>query len=63
MTKRYYFDSAIMPAIFWIDLDKVDLKAGAPPKKIDVDGRKVLAGEVSAELKKAKPLVWLKAKK
>ena len=52
--KRYYFESAIMPSVFWVDLEKVDLKPGASPKKVDINGPKVLAGEVSAEFEPAK---------
>ncbi len=44
--KRYYFESAIRPAVIQVDLDKVDLAAGATPKKIDVLGPKALASEV-----------------
>jgi penicillin V acylase-like amidase (Ntn superfamily) len=58
--KRYYFESTIKPAIFWVDLDKVDLKAGATPMMIDVNGPKVLAGEVSDEFEPAEPFKWLK---
>jgi penicillin V acylase-like amidase (Ntn superfamily) len=57
--KRYYFESAIMPSVFWVDLEKVDLKPGASVKKIDINGPKVLAGEVSAEFEPAKPFRWL----
>jgi penicillin V acylase-like amidase (Ntn superfamily) len=59
--KRYYFESAIKPAVFWVDLEKVDLKPGARPMVIDVNGPKVLAGEVSAEFAPAKPFEWLKS--
>jgi len=57
--KRYSFESAIMPSVFWVDLEKVDRKPGASPKKIDINGPKVLAGEVSAEFEPAEPFGWL----
>jgi penicillin V acylase-like amidase (Ntn superfamily) len=57
--KRYYFESAVLPAVFWVDLDKVDLKPGASPKMIAIERGKPLAGEVSAHLKEAKPFKWL----
>ncbi len=57
--KRYYFESAIMPSVFWVDLEQVDLKPGASSKKVDINGPKVLAGEVSAEFEPAKPFGWL----
>jgi len=58
--KRYYFESTIKPAVFWVDLDKVDLKPGATPKMIDVNGPKALAGEVSGEFEPAQPFEWIK---
>ncbi|WP_430388901.1 linear amide C-N hydrolase [Dyella sp. 20L07] len=45
----YYFDSATRPNTFWIDLHKLDLKPGAPVKKLSVANGQVYAGEVSAQ--------------
>lgn len=45
----YYFDSATTPNTFWVDLHKIDLKPGAPVKKLTMAGGKVYAGEVSAQ--------------
>ncbi|PXV54114.1 choloylglycine hydrolase [Dyella jiangningensis] len=45
----YYFDSATTPNTFWVDLHKLDLKPGAPVKKLTMAGGKVFAGEVSAQ--------------
>jgi penicillin V acylase-like amidase (Ntn superfamily) len=59
--KRYYFESTIRPAVFWVDLDKVDLKPGATPKMIDVLEHKGLAGEVSGAFEPAEPFKWLAA--
>ena len=59
--KRFYFESAILPAVFWVDLEKVDLKPGANPKKISIERGKPLAGEVPAQFKEAKPFEWLKS--
>jgi choloylglycine hydrolase len=58
--KRYYFESAVFPAVFWVDLAKVDLGPGASPMMLAVDPNRPLAGEVSAEFKKAEPFAWLK---
>lgn len=58
--KRYYFDSAVFPAVFWVDLARVDLKAGASPMMLAVEPDNPLAGEVSAHFRKAKPFAWLK---
>ncbi|MCF6391102.1 linear amide C-N hydrolase [Mycobacterium sp. MBM] len=56
--RRYYFETTTKPAIFWVDMDKVDLNPGAPVKAVDVDAPKVLAGEISGEFEPAEPLVW-----
>jgi choloylglycine hydrolase len=45
----YYFDSATTPNTFWVDLHKVDLKPGAPVKKLTMAGGRVYSGEVSAQ--------------
>jgi penicillin V acylase-like amidase (Ntn superfamily) len=33
----YYFESAIMPAVFWVNLNKVDFKKGSVARKIAID--------------------------
>jgi choloylglycine hydrolase len=35
---RYYFDSAYSPAVFWVDLAKLDLSPGALAKALVLDG-------------------------
>lgn len=45
----YYFDSATRPNTFWVDLHKVDLKPGAPVKKLTMANGQVYSGEVSAQ--------------
>lgn len=56
---KYYFESAVSPNVFWVDLKKLDLKAGSKPKKLDLDGHPIFAGEVSARFKEAVPFKWL----
>jgi penicillin V acylase-like amidase (Ntn superfamily) len=58
--KRYYFESAVFPAVFWVDLAKVNLKPDASPMMLAVDPDRPLAGEVSSHFKKANPFAWLK---
>jgi penicillin V acylase-like amidase (Ntn superfamily) len=58
--KRYFFESAVFPAVFWVDLAKVDLGPDASPMTLAVDPDKPLAGEVSSHFKKAEPFAWLK---
>ena len=57
--KTYYFDSAVSPNVFWIDLNKVDLQPGAKAKTLKVSTDNPLAGEVSSQLKEAKPFEFL----
>lgn len=59
--KRYYFESAISPAVFWVDMENLDLAPGASPKMIEINGPKTLGGEVSAEFEPAEPFKWLGA--
>jgi penicillin V acylase-like amidase (Ntn superfamily) len=57
--KRYYFESAYNPAIFWVDLDKLNLAPGAKPAKLDLSGRPILSGEVSEKFAPAEPFKFL----
>lgn len=57
--KRYYFESTIQPAIFWVDMDHLDLQPGASPQSLEVNGPTVLFGEVSNAFKPEKPFAWL----
>jgi len=59
--RRYYFESTISPAVFWVDLDKVNLEPGASVMKLETVGSKTLAGEVSAEFQPAQPFKFMTA--
>jgi penicillin V acylase-like amidase (Ntn superfamily) len=41
------FDSAMTPATFWVKLDDLDLKPGAPVKKLTLTGGKTYSGDAS----------------
>ena len=58
----YYFNSATRPNTFWIALDKADLKAGSPVKKLTISNGEVFSGEVSGQFKEAEPFKFLPAK-
>ena len=45
--RRYYFESAYNPSIFWVDLEKLKLEAGGKPLKLDLSDRPILSGETS----------------
>jgi choloylglycine hydrolase len=57
--KRYYFESAYNPAIFWVDLEKVLPETGGKPKKLDLSGRPMLSDEVSEKFVAAEPFKFL----
>jgi len=52
----YYFETALTPNTFWVDLKKIDFSEKAGVRKLDLSNNKTYAGEVSAEFKKSKPL-------
>lgn len=58
--KVFYYESTQSPNIFWVDLEKLDLKKGASVMKLDLENNKrILNGESSSEFVKAKPFKWL----
>jgi choloylglycine hydrolase len=57
--KRYYFESAYSPSIFWVDLEKLKLEPGAKPSKLDLSGRPILSGEVSDKFAPAEPFKFI----
>jgi choloylglycine hydrolase len=48
------FDSAMAPATFWVKLDELDLKAGAPVKKLELVGGKTYSGNAADKFVAAK---------
>lgn len=46
----YYYEATLEPSIFWIDLARLDLRAGTPVRKLPLSGGQVYAGEASAHL-------------
>jgi penicillin V acylase-like amidase (Ntn superfamily) len=57
----YYFDSATRPNTFWVSLAKLNLKRGAPIRKLTIQDGEVFSGEVSAHFKDAEPFKFLQA--
>ncbi|KAF2990532.1 linear amide C-N hydrolase [Methylocystis sp. MJC1] len=57
--KRYYFESAYSPSIFWVDLDRLKLEPGAKPMKLDLSGKPILSGEVSGKFVEAEAFKFL----
>lgn len=58
---RYFFESALSPSTFWVDVDKLDFSPGAPVRKLDLgEGEKAIyAGDTSAEFVAAEPFTFL----
>jgi penicillin V acylase-like amidase (Ntn superfamily) len=48
------FDSAMSPATFWVKLDDLDLKPGAPVKKLELAGGKTYSGNATDKFVEAK---------
>jgi penicillin V acylase-like amidase (Ntn superfamily) len=57
--KRYYFESAYSPSIFWVDIDKLKLAPGSKPSRLDLSSRPILAGEVSDKFVATEPFKFL----
>ena len=57
----YYFDSATRPNTFWVSLSQLDLKPGAPAKKLTIQNGEVFSGETAASFKPAEPFKFLPA--
>jgi choloylglycine hydrolase len=57
----YYFDSATRPNTFWVSLAKLDLKPGAPVRKLTIQNGEVFSGEVADQFKNAEPFKFLQA--
>jgi len=57
--RRYYFESSFNPAIFWADIDKLNLEPGSRPSKLDLSSRPTYAGEVSDKFVPAEPFKFL----
>jgi len=54
----YYFETAITPNAFWVDLNKVDFREGAPVRRLRADDRQTYSGEVSKLFEAAKPFAF-----
>ena len=57
--RRYYFEAVYAPAIFWVDIDKLNLAPGAKPAKRDLHAKRILSGEVSDKFAPAEPFKFL----
>ena len=59
--RRYFFDSALSPSLFWVDTDRLDFAEDAPVMKLKLNEGAILAGESSAAFVEAAPFDWAAA--
>jgi penicillin V acylase-like amidase (Ntn superfamily) len=57
----YFFESALTPNTFWVDLKKIDFAAGAAVRKLDLgkDQHNTFDGEVSGKFQASAPFQFL----
>ncbi len=53
--KIYYFETALTPNTFWVDLKKIDFSENAVVKKLSVENHETYAGDATSSFKNAKP--------
>ncbi|HVZ54290.1 MAG TPA: linear amide C-N hydrolase [Pseudolabrys sp.] len=56
--RLYFFESTLSPNIVWVRLDDLDLKAGAPVRKLDLVHSGDLVGDVTSSFKPSGPLAF-----
>jgi penicillin V acylase-like amidase (Ntn superfamily) len=58
---RYFFESALSPNTFWVELRNLDFSEGAPTKRLTLgEGEaKVYAGDASGQFEKAEPFAFM----
>ena len=61
--RLYFFESALAPNVFWVDMKRLDFSQGASTRTLDLgtDMNRILAGEVSAQFVVAKPFSFMAA--
>lgn len=55
----YYFETALTPNTFWVDMKKIDFSENASVKKLDLSGNKTYSGETSSEFKNSAPFKFI----
>lgn len=55
----YYFETALTPNAFWVDLKKIDFSEKASVKKLDLSDNKTYSGETSADFVVSKPFKFI----
>lgn len=55
----YYFETALTPNTFWVDLKNFDFSKGNEVKKLDVSNDQTYSGEASAHFETAQPFKFI----
>lgn len=55
----YYFESALTPNTFWVDLKKIDFSEKGSVRKLDLSDNKTYSGETSSQFKKSAPFKFI----
>ena len=59
--KVYFFDSATSPTVFWVPIGELDLKEGAPVKKLPLVGGQTYSGSAASKFEPSEPFAFLPA--
>jgi len=59
--RRYYFESARSPSVFWVNLADMNFATGQPVKRLTLTGGNIYAGNVAAQFQATEPFVFLEA--
>ena len=55
----YYYESALTPNTFWVDLKKIDFAKSASVRKLDLSNHRTYAGETSSLFADSKPFKFI----
>ena len=55
----YYFETALTPNAFWVDLKKIDFSKDLSTRKLDLSNNKTYSGETSAQFVDTKPFKFI----
>jgi choloylglycine hydrolase len=59
--KRYFFESALSPSVFWVELTNLDFSEGGTVRRLDLgEGEKTIySGDASGNFQPAEPFTFL----
>lgn len=59
--RRYFFESARTPNVFWVNLAEMNFSAGQPVRKLLLTGGAIYAGNTSSQFEAVQPFAFLPA--